>query len=286
MKSTMPKFPTALLRRLLLLSVFVLAGCRFTREAPAPPLPLSQKVRWSGNLASGYSDSLIAPGDSLNWGNAFRIHDFTFSDPDSTRLRLFEFAHPYGAYAAYQRVSDLEGIVEGHFHDGPVWRFHHDRYSGELTSRLDNARGDELIENLTLQGEPLFLKPKEFESFPLLGRIPHSERIIAEHFLGRDWHGPVFTVAYRCHDDTATAFRAFAQEDKMLEGWLGAWKGQTDSLDWGREIHFKGEDEFHRPLIFWKFPEAVMGFAGCFDTILALEYAEKMKKTAILWPKP
>ena len=282
----MPKFPFPLLRRILVSSIFVLPGCRFTPEAPAPPMPILQKVRWSGGLAAGYSDSLIATGDSLHWGNAFRVHEFAFSDLDSTRLRLFEFAHSYGAYASYQRVSGPDGIVEGHFHDGPVWRFHHDRYTGELTSRLDQAQGDELIENLTVNGESLFLKPKEFESFPLLGRIPHSERVIAEHFLGRDWHGPVFTVAYRCHDDTATAFRAFAQDAKVLDGWLGAWKGQTDSTDGGREIRFHGEDEFHRPLIFWKFSGAVMGFEGCFDTILALEYAEKMKKTAILWPKP
>lgn len=273
--------------RLSLLSfLFVSVGCRFSREKPAPPLPLSQKVRWSGNLAVGYSDSVIANADSIHWGNAYRIHDFRFSDPDSASLRLFEFTHSYGAYAAYQRVSGLEAIGEGHFHDGPAWRFHHDRYFGELTSRFDPVQGDELIENLTIQGESLFLKPKEFDSFPLLGRIPHSERVIAEHFLGRGWRGPVFTVAYRCHKDTATAFRASAPQAMPLEEWMMGWKGQIDSADWGREVHFQGEDEFHRPLIFWKFSKEVMGIEGCFDTVLALEYAEKMKKTANLWPKP
>ena len=282
----MPKlsFPFPLLT--ILASVFMLAGCRFSQEAPAPPLPLPQKVRWSGGLAASYADSVVASPDSLSLGNAFRIHDFTFSDPDSTRLRLFEFANAYSAYASFQRVSGLEGMADGHFRDGSVWRFHHDRYFGELTSQQDQAQGDEGIENLTFQGEALFLMPKEFDAFPLLGRIPHSERVVPDHFLGHNWRGPVFTVAYRCHGDTATAFRAFAQEATVIQEWMGAWKGKTDSLDWGREIHFQGQDEFRRPLIFWKFSNAVMGFEGCFDSVLASEYAEKMKKTAILWPKP
>jgi hypothetical protein len=289
MKRNMPKLPFPVLQRVILACVFALAGCRFTQEPPAPILPLSQKVRWSGGLAVSYADSLVATEDSLQTGKAFRIHDFGFSDPDSTRLRLFEFAQAFGAYAAYQHAAGPEEIAESHFRQGPQgskWRFHHDRFFGELTSQRVQPQGDELIDNLSFQGEALFLKPKEFEAFPLLGRIPHSERVIADHFLGRAWRGPVFTVAYRCHGDTATAFRAFAQESGLLEEWMSAWKGEMDSLDWGREIHFQGQDEFRRPLIFWKFSEAVMGFAGCSDTILALKYAEKMKKTAILWPKP
>ncbi len=269
-----------------LASMIAVAGCRFTPEPPAPPLPLSQKVRWSGGLAATYADSLVASEDSLRTGNAFRIHDFGFSDSDSTRLRLFEFAHASGAYAAYQLVAGPDAMAESHFREDSVWRFHHDRFLGELTLQRAQVQGDELIDNLSFQGETLFLKPKEFEAFPLLGRIPHSERIISDHFLGRAWRGPVFTVGYHCHGDTATAFRAFAQESRQMEEWMGAWKGEKDSLDWGREVHFQGQDEFRRPLIFWKFSEAVMGFEGCSDMILALKYAEKMKKTAILWPKP
>lgn len=284
MKIGMTKVPIPLVRQAALAFVMVCGGCRFTRESPAPPLELSQKIRWSGSLAVSYADSLIATEDSLRTGNAFRIHEFGF--PDSTHLRLFEFAHAYGAYAAYQRIAGTEAVAESHFRENSTWRFHHDLFLGELTSPQGQEQGDELMENLSFRGETLFLKPKEFEAFPLLGRIPLSERVIAEHFLGRDWRGPVFTVAYRCHGDTATAFRAFAQDAGQMEEWMGAWKGDKDSLDWGREIHFQGQDEFHRPLIFWKFSKAVMGFAGCPDTILALNYAQKMKKTAIFWPKP
>lgn len=269
-----------------LASMIAFAGCRFTPEPPAPPMALSQKVRWSGGLAVTYADSLVTSEDSLRTGNAFRIHDFGFPDPDSARLRLFEFAHAYDAFAAYQLAAGPDAMAERHFSEDSLYLFHHDRYLGELTLPMAKVQGDELIDNLSFQGEALFLMPKEFEAFPLLGRIPHSERIITHHFLGRAWRGPVFTVAYRCHGDTATAFRAFAQENRLMEEWVGAWKGDKDSLDWGREVHFLGQDEFRRPLIFWKFSEAVMGFEGCSDTILALQYAEKMKKTAILWPKP
>lgn len=289
MKRMMPKHRFKELKRLILLTLapaFVWTGCRFTQEPPAPPPPFPQTVLWSGQLAETYADSLITSVDSLQSNQAFRIHEFGFHSQDSIHLRLFEFAHAYGAYAAFQQSAGQEGIAEGHFRDGDVWRFHHGRFLGELASDPVLSEGDPLTEYLSFQGEVLFLKPGEFEAFPLLGRIPHSERVIADHFLGLPWHGPVFTVSYRCHQDTATAFRAFAQEPKLVGEWMAAWKGDLDSLDWGREIHFHGQDEFRRPLIFWKFSEAVMGFEGCFDPILALEYAEKMKKTAILWPKP
>lgn len=289
MKRIMPRRRIQKLKalfQLFLASVLIGTGCRFTQEAPVPTLPFPQTVRWSGLLAEAYSDSLITSVDSLESNEAFRIHDFGFPSQDSIRLRLFEFSHAYGAYAAFQRFSGQEGLADGHFRDGGVWRFHHGRYLGELSSGPVLSEENLLSDNLSFQGEALFLKPREFEAFPLLGRIPHSERVITDHFLGLDWLGPVFTVSYRCHQDTATAFRAFAQEPKRVGKWMATWKGDLDSLDWGREIRFHGQDEFRRPLIFWKFSEAVMGFEGCFDPILALEYAEKMKKTAVLWPKP
>ena len=151
-------------------------------------------------------------------------------------------------------------------------------------------KSDPLSHNLSFQGEVLFRKPGEFEAFPLLGRIPHSERVISQHFLGLFWQGPVFTVSYRCHQDTATAFRAFAQQPKRVGEWMAAWKGELDSLDWGREIHFQGQDEFRRPLIFWKFSEAVMGFAGLFGPIFGFGICRKNEKNrhfmALIGPKP
>jgi hypothetical protein len=268
-------------------AAFLLCGCRLSKEPEAPPLPLSQRVTWLGMPAVSYADSLPPSPDSGQ--NALElpagVHEFGFSGPDSARLRLSEYREAYWAYAAFQRSAKPFELADGFYREGDVWFFLHDRFVGEL-----RTAGGVLAafpkENLAIQGETLPANPKEFEAFPLLGKIPHSERVIPRHFLGRSWRGPVFTVSYRCHGDTATAFRAFAQNFQEASGWMRDWEGKPDTLNWGREIHFQGWDEFRRPLIFWIFSEGVMGFTGCFDRNLAQEYAEKMEKTAIFWPKP
>jgi hypothetical protein len=140
--------------------------------------------------------------------------------------------------------------------------------------------------NLAFQGEELFQKPIGFQAFPLSGRIPHSERVILREFQGRKWTGPVFSARYRCHEDTATAFRAFPQSQDSLRSWFHEWHGKSDTLTWGREFRFLGQNEFHEPVVFWVFPEGILGLVGCYDSILAEAYAQKMQKMTVLWTKP
>jgi hypothetical protein len=262
-------------------------GCRFSKTPEAAPLPLSQRVTWSGVIASRYSDSLIRNDDTLSIGAPLHIHRFLFAGPDSFELRLSEYREIYWAYAAFQRTAGSEGIVKGVFEEGKTLRFTHGTFLGAMTSSSGEAiEATALREKLDFQGEDFVLLPKEFAAFPLLGRVPHSERVISSDFLGRSWRGPVFTVGYKCHGDTGTAFRAFPQDLKAAKIWIRDWTGKADTLDWGREIHFQGWDEFRRPLIFWIFSDGVIGFTGCYDTLLAQEYAEKMEKIGILWPKP
>ena len=277
------------------LLVSALTGCRFSKAPDAAPLPLSQRVTWAGKVALTYSDSSILDrkNDTLRMDaveadrTPWRMHRFSFAAPDSLELRLFEYREAYWAYAAFQGAAGMAGIARGMFEEGKTLRFLHGAFLGELKA-LDGSEIESasLFEKLRFQGEDPILPPKEFAAFPLLGRVPHSERVISSYFLGRPWSGPVFTVGYKCHGDTATAFRAFQQDFKVAKQWMQDWSGKSDTLDWGREIHFQGVDEFRGPLIFWVFSEGVMGFAGCFDTLLSQEYAEKMEKSAILWPKP
>jgi hypothetical protein len=279
------------------LLISALSGCRFSQAPEAAPLPLSQRVTWAGKAALTYSDSLILDEDGKDdtlkrdavgaIEAPWRVHRFLFAAPDSLELRLLEYREAYWAYAAFQGAAGKSGMARGMFEEGKTLRFLHGAFLGELKAvdgtEIESAS---VFEKLLFQGEDLILPPKEFAAFPLLGRIPHSERVISSHFLGRPWNGPVFTVGYKCHGDTATAFRSFQQDFKAAKQWMGDWSGKSDTLDWGREIHFQGVDEFRRPLIFWIFSEGAMGFAGCFDTLLSQEYAEKMEKSAILWPKP
>lgn len=287
MKYSMQK-PLALVPILVLFTIaMALDACRFGKEPEAPPLPLSQKVSWGGKVAATYSDSLIVGEDSTQTESPFRIREFSFVGADTLHLRLFEYRQPYYAYAAFQSAASPMELADGFYRNHTALIFHHGRFIGDLQNVQGSLVPAEFLkENLAFAGEDLFSNPKEFDAFPLLGRVPHSERVITRYFLGRTWQGPVFTVSYRCHEDSATAFRAFAQDFQAVKGWMDEWQGKRDTLDWGREIHFQGWDEFNRPLIFWLFSEGAMGFYGCFDPKLAQECAKKMEKTAVLWPKP
>jgi hypothetical protein len=271
----------------LLSATMALEGCRLSRTPETPPLTLPQKVTWNGNPPSRYSDSLLAGVDSSAFETAFRIHSFEFPGPDSVRLQLEEYSEASGAYSAFQRAASMEEMGQGWYRHENELVFFQGKYLGRLFRAQNEGMDDDILKgNLRFKDQELFAKPGEFAAFPLLGRIPASERVIPAHFLGCAWGGPVFTVGYRCHGDTATAFRAYAQNRDSIRTWLMRWSGKTDTLNWGRELHFKGRDEFRRPLIFWFFSEGVMGFSGCSDSVLAEEYAQKLQKTAVLWPEP
>lgn len=269
------------------LSAFLLGACRLFPGSENPPTPISQRVMWEGRGPSGYMVTPVSGVDSQSTQGAIRIHVLEFAGSDTTRLTLEEFGHACSAFAAFQENATASEFEDGFFRRGNAVTFHHGKFMGSLPYASAGLLPSRFLqEKLAFQGESLFLHPPEFESFPLLGRIPRSERVISRDFLGRTWRGPVFTVGYRCHDDTATAFRAFAQNHEDLMPWLNGWKGVLDTLDWDREIHFQGWDEFHHPLIFWFFKDAVIGLAGCYDPILARDYAQKMGKTRVFWTKP
>ena len=265
----------------------ILGSCRQSQSPEIQPIPFSQRVAWGGQTAMEYQRSAPENADTTKPANPIRIHSFHFAGPDTVQLILTQFRNPYWAFASFQKASNSSELADGFYRDRDMLIFHHREFMGMMKyTRGGLVPAEFLKENLTFQGEDLFTKPEEFAAFPLLGRIANSERVIPDHFLGREWRGPVFSVAYRCHGDTSIAFRAFNQNFQDIQNWLVGLRGKKDTLNWGREIHFQGWDEFRRPLIIWVFSEGVMGFTGCFDLTLAQEYAQKMKKTTVLWPKP
>lgn len=263
-------------------------ACRFAAKPETPPPPLCKRISWRGNLPAVYSDSSAPDSVSASDGLPIRFHFFEFiGRRDTVRLRVEEFTTAPQAYAAFERTATAEEMAQGCYTQGNTVVFRHGKLLGRLFPVHPGFAPEGFLkENLAIQGEELFSKPVEFSTFPLLGRFPESERVIPRDFLGRAWHGPVFTVDYRCHGDTATAFRAFPQNADAVRGWFSDWNGILDTLDWGRELRFRGWDEFRRPLILWSIPQGLMGISGCFDPVLAQEYAEKMKKTAVFWPDP
>lgn len=273
------------------------AACRVPQTPEAELKPWPQRVSWLGHFADAYS--VDSNDDSSADASAFtprRAHHFRFAS-DSLQLDLEEFAHAYQAFARFQAQADEQSMADGYFRSGDKLVFLTGRFLGSLRAKTALVPTRFLAERLVIEdgaepsGKPSapHQLPEEFGAFPLLGKIENSERIYDRDFLGRAWTGPVFSVQYRCGSDTATAFRAFAQNESV-KAWSKDWSGKQDTLGGllpgQKEFRFDGTDEFRRPLIFWFFSSGVMGLEGCWDPVMAAEYAEKMEKTQVLWPKP
>jgi hypothetical protein len=273
--------------------LWVLTGCRLSHETEAT-LPLAQRVTWSGRLPVAVSDSI--PSDTDSTAASIRIHRLEFAGPEGPfHLELREYRTAYWAFAAWQSLAPNRPR-EGCFRLGSRWVFAHGPYLGITDSSAGSLYPGEFKDRLAFAAErseggqsrpePLFALPSEFESFPLLGRIPGSERVSEGDFLGSRWSGPVFSAEYRCHEDTAIAFRAFPQKAESLEAFSALWKGKREPGPGGQGWRFQGQDEFSRPMIFEVFSEGLMGFSGCFDPATAHEYVEKLRKTQVFWRHP
>jgi hypothetical protein len=160
---------------------------------------------------------------------------------------------------------------------------------GVTDSSAGELYPEEFRERLAAAEEPAILFPEQFKAFPLLGRIPGSERIFTRDFLGGSWSGPVFSVGYPCHGDTAIAFRTLARDAGSLAEWMKPWKGPAPLGETGNfalEKRYQGADEFGRPMILRAFSDGILGISGCYDSELGQEYAEKMRKMQVFWHDP
>jgi hypothetical protein len=257
--------------------VAALAHCKKSSQKAQAAL-VQPEVTWEGQAPTTYAFE-----DSAG----LRIHHFAFLGADTLSLTLREFPAEYGAYAEFQKKATANEIAEGFYRDGNALFFQHAKYWGDAQySRPELITRHFLEKNLVFTGQELFPVPEMFKSFPLLERIPKSERVWTADFLGRKWRGPVFSVAYQCHGDTAMAFRAFPQPKDSVKMWMRPWQGKIDTAGWRHEIHFSGQNEFQEPLIFWFFQEGIVGFKGCIDADLSQDYVEKLKKMTFLVENP
>lgn len=275
----------ALMPRLLCIFALGLSACD-KAESERDALPLSQKITWAGHPPVRVADSV--PGDTADPGAPIRVHRLVYAAPGvlEFNLAVSEFRADHWAFSAWQRRSAGESPHRGAFRSGDKWIFAQGRYVGEADTSGSGFSVAALRENLLFAGESEFPLPALFASFPLLGRIPNRERVVRNDFLGHSWLGPVFIAEFQCHGDTALAFRAMPQSPESLRAWMAPWKGSVDSLKGGREWRFTGVDEFRNPMVFWVFPEGLMGFSGCHDPIQEKEYLEKMQKTQVFWHQP
>lgn len=271
-----------------LVSLLSFLACDGIPGQEPPAVPVSQRVTWDGHPPLSYA---VDSGQSLTVKDSMdgitRIHTLEFRSMDSLRLILTEFPKDYLAYRAFQEKAAPAEIREGFFRDKNSLIFIHGSFLGELRyERSGLIPASFLKERLAFAGEELFRRPDIFKSFPLSGQFPFSERIVSSEFLGPFGAESVFIMRYQCHGDTATLFRAFPPFQLAPRSWIGLWKGQTDTLKWSGDFHFSGVQDLKQPLIFWIFKGGFLGVSGCYDRNLSLEYAEKMKKMAVLLNKP
>lgn len=272
----------------LILASLLAVACDLFKNAEPPPIPLSQRVTWEGQVPIRSETDSAAPfGEDRAPAGALRIHTLDFAHGDSLRLVLIEFRKDWEAYRAFQEKASEEEMAQGFYRDNLRLHFFQGRYLGELRhSRSALIPASFLRERLAFQGEELFLRPEIFRTFPLAGQIPTSERVVSAEFLGQAGPATVFSMAFHCHEDTARVFRGIPPFSESSRSWISAWKGRADTSGWSDEGRFSGFQEDGDPLVFWNFRGGFLGVAGCFDSLLAWEYAEKMKKMAILVEDP
>jgi hypothetical protein len=280
------------------MALLALAECRWPLRAE-PPKQLSQRITWCGRPPSRSADS--TPPDTSLPEACIRIVSLEFPGAEAPfRMELREYRQPGFAFAAWRSLESPghagEGAARlggdaartggGYLRAGSRWAFVHGAFLGLTDTSAANLYPEEFKDRLAIAGEPVFVLPPEFEAFPLRGRIPGSEGLFQRAFLGVPWNGPIFTVAYACHGDTALAFRGYPQNADSLAHAYSYWKGRNETSKDGESLGFIGEDEFGYPIILKIFPEGILGFSGCFDPQLSREYVEKMQKMRFFWHNP
>jgi len=268
-------------------ALFMLAGCLWPQPTAAPK-PLSQRLTWCGRQAVLVLDSV--PSDTGNPAACARIQRLEF--PGATtpfRMELRQYRNPVWAFLAWEGLASQARPQDGCIRIGSRWAFIHAAYVGVTDSSAGELYPEEFRERLAAADEPAILFPDQFQAFPLLGRIPGSERVFTRDFLGGPWSGPVFAVKYPCHGDTAIAFRTLARDAASLAGWMKPWKGAAafnGAADFEKEKRYQGQDEFGRPMILRFFSDGILGISGCYDSELGQEYVEKMQKMQVFWHDP
>lgn len=267
----------------ILIIACLMSSCR--QNLNETPRTLPQGLSWCGRSASLIRDSV--PADTSAPDACLGVHLLEFPGAEGAfHLELREYRASWLAYAALQRRGGGRAVEEGCIRLDSGWGFIHGRYLGLADSSSLLLTREEFRQNLVFGGQIGFSLPPEFEAFPILGRITGSERVFEADFLGMRWNGPIFSVGYRCHGDTALAFRGYTQNEDSLLSFIAPWEGRREILPRGRGWRFQGKDEFGRPLFLGYFSEGILGFSGCYDSSWNREFVEKMQKMRMFWSNP
>jgi hypothetical protein len=185
-------------------------------------------------------DILHFAGDSLfNYinGAAEMYHKYDFVEVHVAKYRrgggeitvdIYRFAADDLAFGMYStlRPDEPDAVelgAEG-FTFGPVLIFAKDPYMVNVQTYDDAVfRASDIQELAAAVDENLpgsTRIPATFGLFPEEGRVPQSEKVVAEAFLGRGFLTEVYTVDYYSEDDKTTFFMAADERGEKLKRWL------------------------------------------------------------------
>jgi hypothetical protein len=249
----------------LMLLPALMTGCRKSQKSAGI-------VTWDG-AALSLEREVINPSDSMLRGEGYPTalkplpHRFLALRSESLQdeIKLLEFAKDIEAYAAFQRLADPVELTDGFAVRRDRVFFRKGCWLGALSA---SGTGRERLQaRLQLPGDGEWgALPGFFPSLLHQDRIPHSERIILDRFLGIRTPLPVFTAGINCHGDTAWIYAALGMPaDFALK--------MTDRPGYrkyssGKETLIIVDSGWDHPLRLVFFEEGMVGAGGCFDTSL------------------
>lgn len=203
----------------------------------------------------------IAPGE---WGDS---------------LRLLEFHGELEAYAAFQELAaNPEDIVTGISACGERVCFRRGRWIGVVDAW--SWKGGGWMDNaLALPGSAIPGHiPEVFGSMPHGGRIPGTERILTDMFMGQASTVMVFAVRVDCRGDTAWIYAAPDLRTSFGDSLVRMQRWRADSLKTGLQTSAEFFDLSPTTLRFSH--NGMAGVEGCFDEDLTSRWL-KMQSAAL-----
>lgn len=233
----------AVIRVYMLLLALGLPSCG-PREAPAPTndprqfLPASiagtgwerqgELIRYAGDSLFNYIDGAAELYHKYDF---VEVHVATYvKDHSEIVVDVYRFAGPDMAYGLYANLRPdepdavklgAEGFALGSitiFTRGPYVVNAGGRDESRFTIEGVEAISEFVAERLGGPGD----KPGVFKSFPRTGRIPHSEKVFAESFVGHGFLTHVYAVGYSLQDKEAMLFASPDEGGDKFEQWAEA----------------------------------------------------------------
>ncbi|MDH4158049.1 MAG: hypothetical protein OEW00_12325 [candidate division Zixibacteria bacterium] len=272
--------------------ILLVAGCtseKKSEDVVAAATLLPEKVASAGLERS--SEPVVFEGQALyehiNGGaEIYHLYDFvevaaTYYQRDETEIAadIYRFADADNAYGLYSTLRPDEPLtvnlgVEGFaspssldFVKGSfVVRLVAYDESAESAAAIDGL-GKALADIIPGRTEP----PEMFSRLPTQNRIPHTDRIYAESFLGQKALKEVYTRTYALGGDTLIAFALRDRGGEQLRQWTSALEPSVEGekpggYDFDDGTTVRAVDSYYGEVIAGKKGDLLLGLVNFHDS--------------------